>query len=154
MAERDDFAQKVLLSSWTALAGVVTCTVDLALLHGLPGLCVSHCVQRRNCRQATVCPFANPHLGNEFLDDAQHTGVKAVGQSVLVSSVQVLHPAIEKLFDDEVWAHWDNDLKLTCWLDEELQAFAEKADSWQKQRAVLSQEKQDRLGAKTQDAGA
>ena len=68
--------------------------------------------------------------------------------------MQVLHPAIERLFDHEVWAHWDNDLKLTCWHDGDLQAFQDKADRWQKQRAVVSQEKQDRLRAKTQDAGA
>lgn len=80
-------------------------------------------------------------------------GTSYWGQSVCVSSMQVLHPAIERLFDHEVWAHWDNDLKLTCWHDADLQAFAEKADRWQKQRALLSQEKQDRIHSKRQDAG-
>ena len=69
----------------------------------------------------------------------------------LILTLQVLHPAIEKLFDHEVWAHWDNDLKLTCWHHDELQAFGEKADKWQKQRALISEEKQDRLRAKREE---
>ena len=69
----------------------------------------------------------------------------------LVCLLQVLHPAIEKLFDHEIWALWDNDLKQTCWHDDELQPFAEKADRWQKQRAIISEEKQERLRAKRQD---
>ena len=65
--------------------------------------------------------------------------------------LQVLHPAIERLFDHDVWAHWDNDLKLTCWHEGKLQAFAEKAGEWQKQRTLISEQKQDRLRAKRED---
>ena len=70
------------------------------------------------------------------------------------ASLQVLHPAIEKLFQHEVWAQWDNDLKLTCWQDEEMQAFADKADKWQQQRTVISEEKQIRLRAERLDVSA
>ncbi len=60
-------------------------------------------------------------------------------------TLQVLHPAIERLFEHEFWAHWDNDLKLTCWQGDEMEAFTAKSDRWQQQRAVISEGKQSRL---------
>ena len=59
--------------------------------------------------------------------------------------MQVLHPAIEEMFAHEVWAHWDDALKLTCWHEQEMQDFAAKAATWQQERAVIAAEKQTKL---------
>lgn len=59
----------------------------------------------------------------------------------------MLHPAIEDLFKHDVWAQWDNDLKLTTWQDEEFTAYIRKAEHWQVQRAAIASAKQEQLSS-------
>ena len=59
----------------------------------------------------------------------------------------MLHPAIEDLFKHDVWAQWDNDLKLTTWQDEEFTAYIRKAEHWQMQRAAIASAKQEQLSS-------
>jgi len=60
---------------------------------------------------------------------------------------QVLHPAIEDLFKHDVWAQWDNDLKLTTWQDNEFRTYTQKAEHWQVQRAAIASAKQETLSS-------
>ncbi len=59
----------------------------------------------------------------------------------------MLHPAIEDLFKHDVWAQWDNDLKLTTWQDNEFRAYIQKAEQWQVQRAAIASAKQEQLSS-------
>ena len=58
---------------------------------------------------------------------------------------QVLHPAIENLFQHDIWAEWDNDLKLTTWQDNDFRAFAQKAEHWRVERSAIASAKQEAL---------
>ncbi len=59
----------------------------------------------------------------------------------------MLHPAIEDLFKHDVWAQWDNDLKLTTWQDNEFTSYIQKAEHWQVQRAAIASAKQEQLSS-------
>lgn len=59
----------------------------------------------------------------------------------------MLHPAIEDLFKHDVWAQWDNDLKLTTWQDNEFRTYTQKAEHWQVQRAAIASAKQETLSS-------
>ena len=64
--------------------------------------------------------------------------------------IQELYPAIQSLIQNEVWAKWENDLKMTTWQDDDLAAFVRKSEQWRVQRAEIAKEKQAKLSSAEQ----
>ncbi|KAL0039788.1 hypothetical protein WJX77_008016 [Trebouxia sp. C0004] len=91
-------------------------------------------------------PFPSDGLGVIQSMSGSHLQLGAQGQAARDSfAQQVLHPAIEDLFKHDVWAQWDNDLKLTTWQDNEFSTYIQKAEHWQVQRAAVASAKQEQL---------
>ena len=65
--------------------------------------------------------------------------------------MQVLNPALEGLLQDSVWAEWDEKLRMLCWEGQEMAQFAQKAETWRKERAVIASAKQQKLSEQQHD---